>query len=301
MNKTAFKKRVIYYPMIFLCFFINFPPIAQSQHPKNDLHNSNHINSLNFRHSPTAQFGTHIIGAGYKIHPYLTLNLNKNTHLNIEMEFLPMAHYRNLGLPEPSLSFKNKLTTTLSLGTQSHSFNEISSFKNKSKYNLGFHYMHYASTDKTSQFSGGASFLIAFDKFLIETTLENDFFAFLGLDEYRTAAYSMDFFFLKKNKLYGVGLENIQWTGTTTGARTLPGGVYDMSGQYGGEYSHGIVALRLHFGNIMLKLGYDSDAIRKLFQDNLHKFIKVRTIPGGSKSQDRIYFQISLNTFGWLY
>lgn len=301
MKKKAFKIRLIYYPMIFLCFFINFPPNAQSQTPKNDLRSPKDINNINFRHFATAQFGTHIISAGYKINPYLTLKLNKNTNLNIEMESLPMVYYTNLGIPESSFSFKNKLTTTLSFGAKSHSFDKISIFKTKRKFNLGYHYMHYASTDKTSQFSGGISCLVVFDKFLLETTLENDFFAFLNLDEYRTAAYSIDFFFLKKNKLYGVGLENIQWTGTTTGARNLRDGVYDMSGQHGGEYSHGIVALRLHFGKIMVKLGYDSNALRKLFQDNLHKFIKVRTIPKGSKSRDRLYFQISLNTFGWLY
>ena len=137
---------------------------------------------------------------------------------------------------------------------------------------------------------------------ILNVTIENDALAFRGLDEFRTGAGSLDYLWERNNTLIGIGIGMLLWTGTTKGLPNLDfGQQYNMTGQFGSEYSHGILSLRLHYDAFMLEFGYDADSIRRGIQDTIHEWIDDGTIPAGTEARNRFFLSLRLNASDWLY
>ncbi|MEL7120403.1 MAG: polymorphic toxin type 23 domain-containing protein [Bacteroidota bacterium] len=250
---------------------------------------------------PTAKIGSHINEAGYAINIDWLNKLSSKSHLVIGVESLARYNQFYLGIPDNSLSWINRLRFTLATGLDHPSFNVHPFYNNLRRHNLDFSWVFYASTDGTSQLSGGLEYTYVFDRKLIQIGIENDIFGFMQHDSYRTSALYLDVLWAVNNKLVGIGLENILWTGNTNGLFLPKGEIFDMTGRHGGEYTHGILAARLHYQNLMLKVGYDSDGIRKSFQDTIHNWFNEGLIPRGTESRDRVYIQLTLNAADWIY
>ena len=250
---------------------------------------------------PTAKIGSHVNEAGYAANIDWLKKLAQKSHLVIGAESLVRFNQSYLGIPGNSFSWINRLRFSLATGIDYPDFDINPFYNNLRRHNFNVSWVFYASTDSTSQLSGGFEYTYVFDNKLIKVGIENDIFGFMQHDSYRTSALYLDFIWLNNNKLYGIGLENILWTGNTNGL-FLPGNEYfDMTGRHGAEYTHGILAVRLHYQNLMLKMGYDSDNIRRSIQDTIHNWFDEGLIPKGSESRDRVFIQLTLNATDWIY
>lgn len=257
-------------------------------------------NRFSFWYYPGLNLGTHINEVSVNATPGWHFKVKNGNMLKLQWHSSLRANLTYLGLPGTSLGMVNKASFVYSFGEASRLFYELSrpNLRNRIEY----YFIHYASTDRTNQFSGGITYAHFIGRSILRFAMENDFMAFLGLDEFRTGGGSLDFQRVIKGKVYGIGLGAMLWTGSTKGLANLDfGQVYDMSNQFGADHSHGILFLNLRYGSTCLSLGYDSEPIRRGIQDNLHRVIDDGTIPGGSMSRNRIFIQLSLLDVEFLY
>ncbi|MEO0896825.1 MAG: polymorphic toxin type 23 domain-containing protein [Bacteroidota bacterium] len=258
--------------------------------------------NINLLLYPSLKVGSHINEFAYHLSPSLRIQLPQENELQFRLHASLRLNLSNLGIPGASLSSINMASLRYSYGETPERFADSYYFRGFRKHTLGFYYLHYASTDKTNQFAGGIEYQRMFPTGILSIKMENDAFAFLGLDEFRTASFMADYRFIYKDKLVGVGMGLTLWTGTTKGLTNLDfGQVYDMTNQYGADYSHGILHLNLHYDLLTLSVGYDSERIRMLTQDTIHQWIDDGTIPGGRLSKNRIYLQLSIAAWDYLY
>ena len=130
---------------------------------------------------------------------------------------------------------------------------------------------------------------------------ENDFMAFRLLDEFRTFASEVNYKRNYHNNILGLGLSFFLWTGTTKGLGFLhKNEQYNLTTQYGGKYANGVFALKIYYNNFDFGIGYDSEKIRTVIQNNFHKIIDDGMLPAINK-KNRIYLQLNLYDFGSLY
>lgn len=256
----------------------------------------------NVKYYPSLKLGSHNNVLSYHVAPAWYWSLGQDYQMRIGMHSVLSGNITHLGIAGASLLWRNRVQVALSSGPVASAFQGHFFYDKLRKNNIGYYYQHYASTDLTHQFSAGVNYTLAQGNMLVCMGVENDALAFLGLDEYRTAAFVADVKWIRYKYLWGVGLELLLWTGSTKGLDRLDyGQEYNMEGQHGSQYSHGILSLRLHFRQFTVKVGYDADGIRKAVQNTSHWLINDGIIPRGSESRDRLYVQLAINTEGWLY
>lgn len=254
-----------------------------------------------FQYYPSLKLGTHVNELAIQAKSSISYQLNQRNTLILKYHASLRANLTYLGIPGPSFGMVNKASLSYAFGRSTKSPNYLH-FHSQHRSILEYYYMHYLSTDQTQQFSGGFTYTLVLKKSYLKFRMENDFMAFLGLDEFRTGGGTLDYKRIKEGKIYGIGLGALLWTGSTKGLTNLDfGQSYDMSNQFGADFSHGIVFLNLHYQGLSLSLGYDSEPLRMAIQDNLHRLIDDGTIPGGSQSRNRIFIQLNLFDFEFLY
>ncbi len=258
--------------------------------------------NFSFQYFPGLSIGTHINQLSYTVSPACSFRISENSQLQFRLNSEIRCNERYLGIEGSSLSAVNKITASFSSGEKYAAFANDFRYQQFRKHNFRYYYTHYASTDKTNQLSGGIEYTVLFRKSLLSLKFEDDFLAFLGLDEFRTGAASVDYKFIKNNKLWGIGVGATLWTGSTKGLSNLDNGqVYDMSNQYGADYSHGILFLNLHYQFLTLSVGYDSDNIRTSLQNTIHEWIDDGIIQQGSLAENKFYAQLKIYAFDALY
>lgn len=160
----------------------------------------------------------------------------------------------------------------------------------------------YLDTDRTSQLSGALRYRHTRAGWALGIEFENDALAQQLLDRYRTFAFRIHLVQRGTEVPLGIGLRTVVWTGTTQGlGRRGRDDVYDLSGQYGGAYAHGILALDLVRDGLTVSLGIDSEAIRSTLQNSFHYLIDDGQIPRLANRPARVFIRIALNEAGGLY
>lgn len=155
--------------------------------------------------------------------------------------------------------------------------------QSKHDYAIAYNYLWYLDNTGSSQFSGGFGFHIK----QISLYVENDVFAGLGRDRYRTSHASVSY----HDDLYNFSLNTQLWTGDTRGTRLLNTldsiyvkGYKDLSATHYGKTSHGILSIgvdyQIFYGNYLSAVaGVDSERIRHGLQNRfMHnkKFVPLR-------------------------
>ncbi|MCI4669514.1 MAG: polymorphic toxin type 23 domain-containing protein [Bacteroidia bacterium] len=251
---------------------------------------------------PSLNLGTHINELSANLTMSRGFRIGSGPELRLQWHSSLRGNLNYLGLSGASIGVVNKASVIYSFGAKKFPCMWKPFYWTSRQHNIEYYYIHYASSDGTNQFSGGLIYTLLLRSNLITFKFENDFMAFLGLDEYRTGGGSLDIRRPMMGKMVGIGAGALLWTGSTKGLSNLDfGQEYDMSNQYGADYSHGIVYLNLHYGGLTLSLGFDSEPIRMGIQDNLHKLIDDGTIPGGRLSRNRLFIQLNLYDFEFLY
>jgi hypothetical protein len=145
--------------------------------------------------------------------------------------------------------------------------------QSSSPYSLGYGYIWYFDGLETRQRSG--SWKVEIER--ISLTFENDLFGGQGKDRFRTGALLLSY----RDSMQSVSLGVQLWTGETKGGRVFPestnefpNGYKDLSANYLGKTSHGIVfvgytkKVALHVAPTF-RLGVDSEYVRHLFQNKI--------------------------------
>jgi hypothetical protein len=216
-------------------------------------------------------FGTHTNALGFCANAYIATNhIQFNLGGTIKYNFTGLGHRTdfteslvNTGV----VLFSGKKTNPIpfELGFLNH--------QSSSPYSLGYGYIWYFDGLETRQRSG--SWKVEIER--ISLTFENDLFGGQGKDRFRTGALLLSY----RDSLQSVSLGVQLWTGETKGGRVFsestnefPNGYKDLSTNYLGKTSHGIVfvgytkKVALHVAP-SFRLGVDSERVRHLFQNKI--------------------------------
>ncbi len=260
---------------------------------------------LEFDYSIAANVGSHINGGGVNSAFYYSNDVRLGD-LQLGLveagATLSFRHYESyLGIPGRSEAGEGSLTVTYGLGAENRFPSGPFFHAGPGTVNFSYRYNQYLSTDGTSQATGrfGGEWVGARNKLKLQ--IENDFYAPPFLDQYRTAAGGLEYLHAFPGAIGGIAAGYMLWTGTTNGLKPVAGtSHFDLSGQYGGRYSHGIAYASLIWGVARMSVGLDSEDIRDALQNTVHRMVGYYTLPKLTR-KDKWYFQVSLFSFDSLY
>ncbi len=215
--------------------------------------------------------GTPINRLGIVIHGGLTYQ-----HFQIYSQFRMHYQLTNWVKCKPSTELQFALGGLLAWGLPNTFFSHELLFQNFTSYRNSLGYAHHWYIDKiqTSQRSG--SFFFQYNK--VSFIFENDAFAGLGRDEFRTGGAKIIY---QINSSHSIALNCILWTGRTHDAPRIDTSDYpsrygykDLSNSLYGRYSKGILALQYSYyrssiGITQMQIGIDAEPIRHFFQNKL--------------------------------
>ena len=249
--------------------------------------------------SPSINLGSHINGLGTDVTLKKRLDNRNNSAFEAQARSAVKYFATNIGIPGSTITLEQQIEF-------SYAFGKIYyipqyAFSRHSQHTVSFYYIGYYSNDRTSQLSGGVKYKRLTDKGEFNFVFENDFLAFLRLDEFRTFASEINKKIIRKYKVLGAGAGLTLWTGSTKGLGYLHRNeTYNLASQLGGRYSNGILYFKFYYNNYDLSFGYDSEGIRTFVQKNFHDLIDDGQIPAINR-KGRIYVQISILDLGSLY
>jgi hypothetical protein len=166
---------------------------------------------------------------------------------------------------------------------------------------LRYAWMRYFDTWGTGQLGGRISLVAALGSASLGIAFHNDIFGLVARDEYRTAAVEIGggfrFVGLPSSLVLGTRL----WAGSTAGnGRLYDGQTYDLTKNLGWQNSAGILYLAARCGPFGLSAGWDSERLRDLFQNGIHKLIDDGRIPILDRD-DRLFLEFTLFQDAELY
>jgi len=253
--------------------------------------------------SPHAVMGTHTQALG----THLRAQFSFPEILILENLFIfTQIHYfysfKNVGIPQPSHTGYFSGALGLSVGQKGTLDNGFFPIGDRAHTTI-YQYQYFLDTIGTSQASGILGYFFSRPTWLIGFIYDNDILAFNGFDRFRTAAVELVSLFTIAERVAGVGLGVKQWGGTTENEdrRGHRGMSVDVSDDYGGEYSHGILYLAAYYERIKFSIGWDSEDVRAAFQNGVHFFFNQSLIAYNPNIPDRFFIQIEINPRFSLY
>lgn len=184
--------------------------------------------------------------------------------LSVQLDVGLLAGANDLGIPGPRLQTIASLPVGIRLGG----------------IGLAYEPIAYLDTLGTSQLSGALTVSAVRGPNAWSLRVENDYLAFRSRDEWRTAAIETHLLIQGERLRWGVGLETKIWTASTTGLASLDAGQsYDLSGQHGEGWSHGIACVAVTVQSVRVCAGWDSEGIRDVIQNRFHDLIDDGRLP----------------------
>lgn len=246
---------------------------------------------------PHATAGTEAQALGIHATAHITLPeffITDNIYFFLQAAYF--YSFDNLGIPEPSHTGFFSGAVGLSVGeygTLQNNFIPIG----KRRHTILFQYEYFLDSINTSQALGTIAYYYSQSNWLVGFQFENDYLAFLGFDRFRTSGVEITSLFKTNGHTWGVGVGNIIWTGTTEGTdRTGDRGMsVDVSGNLGGEYTHGILYVAGYYDSFKLSVGVDAEEIRSAFQNTFHFLINQSLIATVPNDGPRFYIQLQIN------
>lgn len=257
-------------------------------------------NLITFTGAPHVEMGSHINRTGYNLGFSYTQPLFKWGFLDLgSLQFKSKVNATinaaSLGIPGASVTSEISFFGLYGFGPESL-FPDTSFLPKATRLiNAGMYVTFYFSSDGTSQYTINWLGEINLSNHRFRFRYENDDWnGFKNTDEFRTAAAEVELLFTAGEDVWGGAFGFKLWTGTLDGLpRAYGGESYDMSGQFGGNYSSGILYVSIIRNEWKLSLGWDSENIRDLLQNKAHEYWwDCGTIPLVDRP-DRFYIQFS--------
>ncbi|WP_412061726.1 polymorphic toxin type 23 domain-containing protein [Rubrivirga sp. IMCC45206] len=249
----------------------------------------------------TAKVGTHETALGARLHAAAPLIRGRSVGLLVRGGVGVEGLVDDLGIPGAGVGAQPGIELAVAFGPPVRRATGDVLQPSVRRHELAYALLGYLDSDGTSQASGGIRYRLATARSVVEVAYENDAFAHLLRDEFRTAAIRVRVVRTDRETPAGLGLRAVLWTGTTAGlGRLTRNETYDLSGQLGGAYSHGILALDAVYGGLTLSLGVDAEGVRSAIQNTFHRLIDDGQIPRRDRAP-RLFIRLALNEGGGLY
>jgi Bacterial toxin 23 len=230
------------------------------------------------------QLGTHSKNIGLQIGGQLG---NKNVAALASISGI--YNYQHLGAPGQWWQAKANVGGGFGLGAANKVYENnfmarTSLVALAQNFRAAYLYHFYRDTRGTSQNTG--TIKLAYKN--IELISENDAFAFLSFDRYKTGGIALRYI----NDSLAIGIKTVLWTGYSNKATKLStedGRTYvDIANAPLGKFSHGILALEVAYAQnynqyASAQIGIDDESVRDFFQNKIvHAFINAKkqtTVP----------------------
>ncbi|WP_412068945.1 polymorphic toxin type 23 domain-containing protein [Rubrivirga sp. IMCC43871] len=249
----------------------------------------------------TAKVGTHETALGARLHAAAPLSSGRSVGLLARAGVGVEGLVDDLGIPGASVGAQPGVELAVAFGASVRRATGDVLQLSVRRHELAYALLGYLDSDGTSQASGGIRYRLATARSVVEVAYENDAFAHLLRDEFRTAAIRVRIVRTDRETPVGLGIRAVIWTGTTAGlGRLTRDETYDLSAQLGGAYSHGVLALDAIHGGLTLSLGVDAEGIRSAIQNTFHDLIDDGQIPRRDQAP-RLFIRLALNEGGGLY
>lgn len=240
------------------------------------------LSSFDYKVQPYGSFGTHINSCGLQGELTFTKKhhwFKANSSSSLTLYTLGAGSISSLGIPGQSLELNSGLNLSFTYGI----------------YSLNYYLSYYITSDKTNQAYGSLMYKIDTGNWEVGLDLGNDDMYFLATDKFRTTKGSIFYRNYTQENLYGISLNFFLWTGDLDGkvlgdeSAEARDRYYSMDG-YGGDISHGILALALRINDFELSIGWDSEIIRDSIQNRWHYFYNRPEVPMVDR-ENRFYIQ----------
>jgi hypothetical protein len=217
----------------------------------------------------------------------------------------------DFGFPGPSESAEGQLKILYSLGKQNEMFRKYALIQGYGGNTLSFGLNGYLTTDTTSQFTGQIDYCHVDGKFALIVDYENDSIILLQ-DSYRTAAVRVSSLFDTGNHVLGFSFGFDLWAGKRDinpleiwngGDIRIPAEIHrgqTVTLHNGREYSADVVYISLLFDDLSLSIGYDSEYIKQLIQNNVHYLLNDGNLPILNRP-DRVFIEFRIGIPDDLY
>ncbi len=250
----------------------------------------------------TAKVGTHETALGARVHAAVPVVSGRRVAVLGRAGLGVEGLVEDLGIPGASVGAQPGVELAVAFGAPVRSATGDALQPSVRRHEVAYAVLRYLDPDGTSQWSGGVRYRLATPGRVVEVAYENDALAHQLLDRFRTAAIRARVVRTIGDVPVGVGVRAVIWTGTTEGLGRLGRDeAYDLSGQLGGAFPHGIVALDVMRGGLTVSLGLDSEAIRSAIQNSFHTLIDDGQIPRIEGRPARVVVRLALNEGGGLY
>lgn len=249
---------------------------------------------------PHATLGSAVQAIGLRFTANITLPevlILENLYFLFQLEYF--YSFNNLGIPGGVHTgfFSGLLGVSVgSLGSLRNNFVPLG----KRKHNILFQYEYFIDSTNTSQALGMLAYYYSQPTWLLGVRAENDAFVFPGYDQFRTSAVDIVALFNTDGHVWGLGLGNVIWGGTTRGVYSGLSGWHrgetiSIRDNYGGNYSHGILYLAGYYDSFKLSIGVDAEEIRSFFQNGTHFLINSPAVATNPEIRPRFYIQLEIN------
>lgn len=240
-----------------------------------------------------------VYGSELLVHPYISIGTHQNSYgAQIEKSFtreftkfknsssgtislyaLGLGAVNNIGIIGEALELNSGINLNFSYGIHS----------------INYYLSYYLTTNSTNQTYGSLMYTLSYGNWKCGADLGNDDMYFLATDKFRTTKGSIFYRYNYLEDLYGISLDFYLWTGDLDGkvlgdeSAQRRDRYYSMNG-YGGDISHGILALTFSINHVDISVGWDSEVIRDNIQNRWHYFYNRPEVPLLDR-KDRIYVQ----------
>jgi len=280
---------------LFSGLFASFPDFADH------VYGSWQSKGFSLSYSPNLFLGTHrnAVGVNGDVSGWLPL-WNLPIGIGTKLDVSASAYLSNFGIPGSSLLLETGGTVMIGWGKPSD-FGDSKWFRpGPYRHSIAKRYTYYTSTDGTSQPFAQYIYALTIANAVIALNFGNDAYA-ATRDGFRSAAGEINLYMNKSDRLLGVSLGYKLWHGDYTDQIfSNPGPYYDFSSIVGGEYTLGLLFASFRYNAIDISIGYDSDAVRVLLHNPVHRAMNISLVPDVERA-DRVFIEFSLFGNSGLY
>ena len=249
--------------------------------------------------------------APYPILGRMSGDIDLDEHVGILAKLALRSSEMDFGFPGPSYSAVGQAKILYSFGKPNDMFRKYSLMHGLGENTLSFGLNGYLTTDTTSQITGQIDYCHVKDKFALIVDYENDSIVLMH-DSYRTAAVRVSSLFDTGGNVFGFSIGFNLWAGERDinlleiwngGDFRIPDEIHrghTVTLYNGKQYSADVVYVSLLCNNLSLSIGYDSEYIKQLIQNNVHFVLNDGNLPILNRP-DRLFIELRIGMPDDLY
>ena len=256
---------------------------------------------ISLSYFPNIHLGTHRNGIGLNGGLSAWLPLGKlPIGIASKLDVNANAYLSNFGMPGSSALLETGGALMIGWGKDSE-FGDSKWLKvSPYRHAISKRYTYYFATDGTSQPFAQYIYELNISNMMIVINFGNDAYA-ATRDGFRSAAGELELYVNRSDHLLGFSFGYKIWHGDYTEQIFNNSELYyDFSTIVGGDYSLGLLFASFRYNALGVSIGYDSDKIRVLLQNAVHRAMNINLVPDVDRA-DKVFIEFSLFGNSGLY